>query len=695
MFENSIGVDLREAVRSGDGPDPCERGLRSVCWKAFLLYGPISQASWPKKLSEGRSAYSSLRDHFLRFIDNPNDIQTAADPLADDDTSPWSTLRNDELNREEIFQDVTRCMQENFFFREPKTQKKLLDILFIYSKLNPDTGYRQGMHELLAPLLWVVSQDSLDATAVASMDKRKEGSELMLAVLDRRFVEHDAFNLFCAVMQTAKSFYEVGDNKEASPIVKMSKHIHDDLLATFDPELALHLQVVGVLPQIYAIRWIRLLFGREFDFKEALRVWDILFAESLRTEIIDLTCVTMLLRIRWRLVEADYSTAITSFSRYNPPNKGEDPRILVRDALHLDKNRTAEAGGNLIQQLSGRKPKTQRLGGSAAVRIRAEETPLPGSRSQHRPSPSASPARYSTPQKQLESLFQQVSGGIQQRAEGWNVSKAVRGAVGEVRRNMNNLQAPHSRTSSVDRVAGSNATPRRSNSFHDPQAKQLNARVLDLEARNKALAKMLDSALDSLRASKGSAATDVRDSDEEFNISLAKIQFVSVYLADPEIPIPPDEPMPRIEAPGTTVSEASDDKAHPGHNNETSKATSASQVASAADAVEDPVKHHGTAANLAPSAIASEDTALARPSLAESSFSFMLGPNQHRSGFVSSVADLPEQRRGSDAKPEAQQLSTEDKGTKERKGKETKERKGSESKDDGFTMNSLRGGRRK
>ena len=41
-------------------------------------------------------------------------------------------------------------------------------------------------------------------------------------------------------MQTAKAFYEVGDNKDSSPIVKMSKHIHDDLLATFDPELALH-----------------------------------------------------------------------------------------------------------------------------------------------------------------------------------------------------------------------------------------------------------------------------------------------------------------------------------------------------------------------------------------------------------------------------------------------------------------------
>jgi TBC1 domain family member 5 len=107
FFENSIGVDLRTSVREGDGVDPCENGLRSVCWKSFLLYGPISQSTWPKKLAESRSAYVSLRDHFLRFIDHPNDLHSTADPLADDDTSPWSTLRQDEEARIEIFQVPT------------------------------------------------------------------------------------------------------------------------------------------------------------------------------------------------------------------------------------------------------------------------------------------------------------------------------------------------------------------------------------------------------------------------------------------------------------------------------------------------------------------------------------------------------------------------------------------------------------
>jgi TBC1 domain family protein 5 len=144
-------------------------------------------------------------------------------------------------------------MQDNYFFREPSTQKKLLDILFIYAKLNPDVGYRQGMHELLAPILWVVQQDAIDLTAVPNVDKQAEGTEFMLGTLESRFVEHDAFSVFCAVMQTAKAFYETGENKDSSAIVTRSKRIHDDILAAVDPELALHLQVVGILPQIYSM----------------------------------------------------------------------------------------------------------------------------------------------------------------------------------------------------------------------------------------------------------------------------------------------------------------------------------------------------------------------------------------------------------------------------------------------------------
>lgn len=191
-------------------------------------------------------------------------------------------------------------MQEMPFFQEGSTKKKLLDILFIYSKLHPDLGYRQGMHELLAPILWVVDCDAIVSSKSGSTDA---GDPLMSDVLDRDFIEHDAFALFCAVMQTEKSFYETGDS--TSPIVDRSRRIHDEYLAEVDPELAIHLRQIEILPQIFLLRWIRLLFGREFSLKDTLSIWDVLFAENLSSSLVDMTCLIMLLRIReQRRIEA-------------------------------------------------------------------------------------------------------------------------------------------------------------------------------------------------------------------------------------------------------------------------------------------------------------------------------------------------------------------------------------------------------
>ena len=140
-------------------------------------------------------------------------------------------------------------MQDNFFFRDPIVQKRMLDILFIYSKLNPDLGYRQGMHELLAPILWVVDSDAMDTT-IMPKQKNRQDDKFMGLVLDREYVEHDSFSLFCAVMQTAKMFYEPGDKSGTSALNSRCAVIQESL-GLVDPDLADHLQVIGILPQVF------------------------------------------------------------------------------------------------------------------------------------------------------------------------------------------------------------------------------------------------------------------------------------------------------------------------------------------------------------------------------------------------------------------------------------------------------------
>ena len=229
--------------------------------------------------------------------------------------SPWTVLRFDEELRAEIWQDVERCMPENSYFREPATQAMLLDILFIYCKLNKDIGYRQGMHEVLAPILWVMSCDAIEADL--SKDSWKDIEEIEKLSLDQTFIEHDAFTLFGIVMQSVRAFYEIGNQSEPqipglvsnSPIVQRSKRIHEYFLLQTDPELAEHLAAIEILPQIFIIRWVRLIFGREFPFEDVLSLWDLLFAEDPHLDLIDLISVSMLLRIRWQRMQ-DFSNLV-------------------------------------------------------------------------------------------------------------------------------------------------------------------------------------------------------------------------------------------------------------------------------------------------------------------------------------------------------------------------------------------------
>jgi TBC1 domain family protein 5 len=157
-------------------------------------------------------------------------------------------------------------MPEEPYFRKRHTQRIMLDILFIFCKINQDIGYRQGMHELLAPVLWVVEQDAIDLGSHDAQYSESNEDALQKQTLDPAYIENDTFTLFSLIMRSAKSFYELGEPDRrlgtpstasgtpqygASPIVERSKRIHEVYLACLDPDLANHLTHIEILPQIF------------------------------------------------------------------------------------------------------------------------------------------------------------------------------------------------------------------------------------------------------------------------------------------------------------------------------------------------------------------------------------------------------------------------------------------------------------
>ncbi len=158
--------------------------------------------------------------------------------------------------RAEIEQDVKRLPDEANYHQD-RIQLLILDVIFIYCKLNPGRGgYRQGMHELLAPIVHVLEQDAVNRESLAQNDLLDVA---MLETLDSAYIEHDAWAIFSKLMERAQFFYEIKDvapgmqsfQEASSAIVERSKHVHQTLLNKIDPDLAAHLTNIEILPQIF------------------------------------------------------------------------------------------------------------------------------------------------------------------------------------------------------------------------------------------------------------------------------------------------------------------------------------------------------------------------------------------------------------------------------------------------------------
>ncbi|KAL8785128.1 MAG: hypothetical protein Q9213_003546 [Squamulea squamosa] len=689
-FDSSNNIsDLRTAVKDTSGQTPCAKGLRSICWKAFLLFENLDKSTWIKTLTDSRSAYGALREHFLKDIEHPDNI--SADPLTADESSPWTILRQDEELRAEIFQDVERCMPENLYFREPATQSMLLDILFIYCKLNPDVGYRQGMHEVLAPILWVVSRDALDLEdSKAISDEENPEHTLIRQCFEDRFIEHDTFTLFGIIMQTVKSFYEVGNlptipssTPSSSPIVERSRRIHEVYLRQADAELATHLTSIEILPQIFLIRWIRLLFGREFPFDHVLALWDALFAEDPTLDLIDLVCVSMLLRIRWQLLNADYSEALTLLLRYPVPESPDGPSTFVNDALYLRQNIRQNGGADIISRYSGKNPeeengsRTPKL--NSAKRLKHARRPTSASFS-----PSRSAARFLQEQGGIEHIIQEAAKGVYSRGEKWGVNKALRGAIEGLQSGTNSPRRPADGSRwSVDE------------GHVVPSISEATANLEALEQRNKALAKLLGTAMEELWDQQRQHNQEKEDVlANALSVAIAKVQFVQIYLENTTMPFSMDTTTAEVVGtqghtevavaaaavsdPHDTNLQSFNDKSTPEKTDAGASVISHADNERAAKVAEDSLTASDPKTKVPKSRPQAFPFHHPRPSLAQSSFSWMLGEDQRKSSFISPLP-FPSDRRA--AREKAGFLFGEGKNEAERKTQKGKAEEESEDKE--------------
>lgn len=326
--------------------------FRSVCWKLYLEVLPEDKGQWINKTKELRGQYEKIKE---MHITNPRKAAGQQDlvvnnPLSQDEGSLWNKFFQDKELKSMIKQDVLRTFPEICYFQDEDVRTKLTDILFCYARENEQLLYKQGMHELLAPIVFVLH---CDHQAFQHASETASPSEEMKCLLNPEYLEHDAYAMFSQLMETAEPWFssferEVRKGKEemltsipfARPqdmgpsvaIVTKVNRIQDQLVKKHDVELHMHLNRLEIAPQIYGIRWVRLLFGREFPLQDLLVVWDALFADSTTLDLVDYIFVAMLLYIRDALIASNFQTCLGLLMHYPPIG---DINSLLQKALFL------------------------------------------------------------------------------------------------------------------------------------------------------------------------------------------------------------------------------------------------------------------------------------------------------------------------------------------------------------------------
>ncbi|KAK8918389.1 hypothetical protein KSP39_PZI021124 [Platanthera zijinensis] len=324
-------IDLVELRRLASQGIPDADGIRPTVWKLLLGYLPNDRRQWVQELQKKRARYLAFKEEFLV---NPSEVTrrlsesyTSKDegldlegsgllyrseiihgehPLSLGITSTWNQFFQYSEIMEQIDRDVMRTHPGMHFFSgdtdlAKSNQESLRHILIIFAKLNPGIRYVQGMNEVLAPLLYVFRNDPDPSNSVSA--------------------EPDAFFCFVELLGVFRdNFCQKLDNSVVgirSTISRLSQ-----LLKKHDGELWRHLEITTkVNPQFYAFRWITLLLTQEFNFADALRIWDTLLSdpEGPQDTLLRICCA-MLILVRRPLLSGEFNSNLKLLQKYPEKN---------------------------------------------------------------------------------------------------------------------------------------------------------------------------------------------------------------------------------------------------------------------------------------------------------------------------------------------------------------------------------------
>jgi hypothetical protein len=220
--------EIKSKIFSGGIKDD----IRSEVWKFLLGYYPWHMTQTERK--ELRDA--KVEDYYRMKLQ-------------------WRTLSADQESRFAAFKqrkdliekDVNRTDRTiSYYAGETNDNVNILrDVLMTYMMFDFDLGYVQGMSDLLAPILFVIDN------------------------------EVDAFWCFVAYMERVNLNFELDQGGIKRQLSQLRTLLH-----AVDPHLASYLDTRDSGNLFFCFRWLLVLFKREFNYPQILRLWEIFWTDG-------------------------------------------------------------------------------------------------------------------------------------------------------------------------------------------------------------------------------------------------------------------------------------------------------------------------------------------------------------------------------------------------------------------------------
>ncbi|PPR82289.1 hypothetical protein GOBAR_AA38423 [Gossypium barbadense] len=151
--------------------------------------------------------------------------------------------------------DVFRTDRALVFYEDEANQAKLWDILAIYSWVDDDIGYVQGMNDICSPMVILLENEA------------------------------DAFWCFEHAMRRLRENFRCSTSSIG---VQSQLGILSQVIKTVDPKLHQHLEDLDGGEYLFAFRMLMVLFRREFSFVDALYLWEVMWAMEYNPNIFSL-----------------------------------------------------------------------------------------------------------------------------------------------------------------------------------------------------------------------------------------------------------------------------------------------------------------------------------------------------------------------------------------------------------------------